>query len=132
MMLSFAASTDAGQFKTLNTEDLGVGGSVLATSSPKNTGNTMEMEVFEFRTAAEGGTYSCNILANVTGKTLNIALVGVSAAIISSCSAQPGGTCSTSPTGLAGNVKFQCLVATEFGVPVVGADPVYRMSVNRS
>lgn len=132
MMLGFAASTDAGQFKTLNTQDLVVGDAVQATSSAKNTGDAMEMEVFEFTTAPEGGTYSCNILANFTGRTLNIALVGVAAAIITSCSAEPGGTCSTSPTGLAGNVKFQCLVATQFGAPVVGGDPVYRMSVNRS
>jgi hypothetical protein len=132
MVFAFPASVDAGQFKTLNTESLGVGGSVEATSSPKNTGPAMDMEVFEFRTAAAGGTYSCRILANSTGRILNIHLVGTGGRLVSSCSADPltGGTCSTAPTLLLGDRKFHCVVASS--IAVIGVNPTYVMSVNRS
>lgn len=132
MVFGFAAPVNAGQFKTLNTQNLGVGGSVQATSSPKNSGQAMEMEVFEFGSAAAGGTYSCRILANATGRTLNMRMVAANGTIPGSCSAAPGGTCSTPPTPILGNLKFQCLVTTSNGAPVIGANPTYLMSVNRS
>jgi hypothetical protein len=125
-----ATAAQAGQFKTLNTASLAVGASVQAYSSPQNTNDSMEMEVFEWPTPAAGGTYSCDILLNETGRVLNISLIGVNGTVINSCSAAAGGSCSTPIVGLAANTKFQCLTATSFGAPV-GAGVYYSMSVQR-
>jgi hypothetical protein len=89
-----ATAAQAGQFKTLNTGDLAAGGSVQAYSSPQNTNQSMEMEVFEWPSAAAGGNYSCDILYNGTGRVLNMSLIGVNGTAINSCSAANGGSCS--------------------------------------
>ena len=131
MVFGFAAPIDAGQFKTLNTEGLGLGGSVLVTSSPKNTGQSMEMEVFEFRTAPVANVYSCRILANATGRTLNIRLIGVNGLPLSSCSAPPGSTCSTAPQSLLANQKFHIQVATANNAYTYEAIAILRAAVAR-
>ncbi|HXH08477.1 MAG TPA: hypothetical protein VNP04_01695 [Alphaproteobacteria bacterium] len=120
----------AGQFKTLNTAGLGVGGSISAHSSPKNFGQAMEMEVYEWPTASTGGNYRCQITSNSTGQTLNLRLIGVNGTIISSCAAANGGTCSTPTAALVGNLKFMCLVATQFGAPV-SSSAHYVIAVQR-
>ena len=126
-----ATGVQAGQFKTLNTGNLAVGGSVQAFSSPQNTNQAMEMEVFEWLTPSIGGSYSCNILNNETGRILHMSLIGVNATVINSCSAAAGGgSCSTPIVGLAGDTKFMCLTATSFGAPVAPG-VFYSMSVQR-
>ena len=125
-----ATGAQAGEFKTLNTGNLGVGGSVQAYSSPQNTNDAMEMEVFEWVTPTIGGSYSCDIAPNETGKVLNMSMIGVAGGVIGSCSAAAGGSCSTPITSLAGNTKFMCLAATSYGSPV-GAGAYYSMSVQR-
>ena len=52
MVIGLGGDALAGQFKTLNTAGLAVGAQVSAHSSPKNTGAAMEMEVYEWPTAA--------------------------------------------------------------------------------
>ena len=64
--LLVASAAQAGQFKTLNTANLASGGSVQAFSSPQNTNQAMEMEVFEWQTPSASGIYSCDILFNGT------------------------------------------------------------------
>jgi hypothetical protein len=123
-------AAQAGQFKTLNTANLGAGGFVQAYSSPQNTNNAMEMEAFEWPSVAVGGSYSCNILYNGTGRVLNVSLIGVNGTVINSCSAAAGGSCSTPIISLAGNTKFQCLTSTSFGAPVA-AGVFYSISVQR-
>jgi hypothetical protein len=124
-----ATAAHAGQFKTLNTGGLAAGGSVQAYSSPQNTNQSMEMEVFEWPSTA-GGSYSCNILYNGTGRVLNMSLIGVNGTVINSCSAGVSGSCSTPIAALAGGTKFQCLTSTAFGAPVA-AGVYYSMSVQR-
>lgn len=125
-----ATGAQAGQFKTLNTGNLAVGGSVQAYSSPQNTNDSMEMEVFEWLTPTIGGSYSCDILFNGTGRVLNMSLIGVAGTVINSCSAAAGGSCSTPIIGLAGDTKFMCLTATSFGAPVAPG-VYYSMTVQR-
>jgi hypothetical protein len=113
------AAAQAGEFKTLNTNTLAAGGSVTAVTTPKDPipltafGGAIEMESFEFQTSPAGGSYHCQIVANNTNKTLNISLIGVNATVINSCSAAAGGTCNTPAVGLVGDLKFQCLLATQ-------------------
>ena len=90
----------------------------------------MEMEVFEWPSTAAGGSYSCNILYNGTGRVLNMSLIGVNGTVINFCSAGVSGSCSTPITALAGGTKFQCLTSTAFGAPVA-AGVYYSMSVQR-
>jgi hypothetical protein len=125
-----ATGAQAGQFKTLNTENLAVGGSVQAYSSPQNTNQAMEMEVFEWPTPSIGGSYSCNILYNGTGNVLHMSLIGVNGTVINTCSAAAGGSCDTPIIGLAGDTKFMCLTATQFGAPVAPG-VYYSISVQR-
>jgi hypothetical protein len=123
-------AAQAGQFKTLNTQSLAVGASVIAHSSPKNSGSAIEMEIFEWPSASTGGKYRCNILSNSTGTTLTIRLIGVTATPLGSCSALPGGSCSTPIIGLLGDFKFLCIVATSNN-GLAGVNAHYVMSVSR-
>lgn len=113
------AAAQAGEFKTLNTSTLPAGGSVTAETTPKDpipltaSGGAIEMESFEFQTTPAGGNYFCQIVANNTNKTLNISLIGVNATVINSCSATPTHSCNTPAIGLLGDLKFQCLLATQ-------------------
>lgn len=113
------AAAQAGEFKTLNTSTLPAGGSVTAETTPKDpipltaSGGAIEMESFEFQTTPAGGNYFCEIVANGTNKTLNISLIGVNATVINSCSAAPTKSCNTPAIGLLGDLKFQCLLATQ-------------------
>jgi hypothetical protein len=112
-------SSEAGQYKTLNTETLAVNTSRVVNSSPQNTGAAAEMEVYEFRSAVAGGKYSCAVLGNATGTALNLRLLGVNGSQLASCTAAPGLGCSTPVLAFVGNLKFICLVATQNGSPVV-------------
>jgi hypothetical protein len=132
LVMGGAAVAEAGQFKTLNTSGLGVGGQVTAYSSPKNNGSSMEMETYEWATASGGGTYRCRLLSNATSRALNIRLVGVNGTVINSCTTAAGGTCDAPSIGLAGGVKFQCLVATSFGTTIPSDASWYRMGVQRN
>ena len=123
-------AAEAGQFKTLNTESLAVGASVIAHSSPKNSGTAIEMEIFEWRSASAGGSYRCNILSNKAGTTLTIRLIGVTATPLGSCNAPPGGSCSTPIISLLGDFKFLCIVATSNN-GLASANGHYIMSVSR-
>jgi hypothetical protein len=130
-VLLAVSTAHAGQFKTLNTGSLAVGGFLGGYSSPQSTNNSMEMETYEFLTSSAGGNYYCQILYNGTGKTMNVALIGVNATVISSCSAAAGSSCNTSSIGLAGTTKFQCLYATSFGAPISpGLGPYYAWGVH--
>jgi hypothetical protein len=120
----------AGQFKTLNTAGLAEGQQQTAVSSPKNSGLAMEMEVYEWTSRSAGGYYQCRILSNFTGEPLTITFMGVNGTIIDSCTAPAGGTCDVPAYNLFGNLKFQCLVATGYGSPVISTN-TYKMAVRR-
>jgi hypothetical protein len=126
------APTDvkAGQYKTLSTELLEAGSFVPATSSPKNSGSAMELEVYEFKTAA-GASYRCEILTNVTGVSLNIRLIHVTGVEVASCIAPAAGACNTAYVAFGPHLKPLCLVATAPNSAVVGANPIYTMAVKR-
>jgi|SoiMethySBSTD1v2_1073268.scaffolds.fasta_scaffold190103_3 hypothetical protein len=122
----------AGQYKTLNTETLNPGQELRVTSSPKNTGQAMEIEVYEWQTTpALSGTYRCNIRANNTGRQLILRHFGVNGQLLSTCTATNGATCSTLAIALFGNLKFLCMVSTQNNSPVLGVIPSYQMSVSR-
>ena len=123
-------AAQAGQFKTLDTQSLAVGASIVAHSSPKNSGPAIEMEIFEWPSASTGGTYRCNILSNSTGTTLTIRLIGVNATSLGSCSALPGGSCSTTAVSLLPDFKFLCIVATSNN-GLAKPNAHYVMSVSR-
>jgi hypothetical protein len=126
-----STASQAGQFKTLSTENLAVGGSLRVFSSPLNNGAAAEMEVYEFRSATAGGFYRCNIAQNNTGQSINLVMLGVNATVIGSCTAPPGGgSCGTPTKSLIGNLKFMCVAATGNGSPVI-AGARYILSVSR-
>jgi hypothetical protein len=118
MVFGLGGDAVAGQFKTLNTAGLAVGAQISAHSSPKNTGAAMEMEVYEWPTAAGGGSYRCRILSNTSGVTLNLREIGVNGTVVGSCAAANGGTCDTPTLGHVGNLKFMCIVSSANGQPV--------------
>ena len=124
---------EAGQYKTLSTETLAAGAQLQATSSPKNSGIAMELDVYEFKAAAGGAQYRCRITANGTGQPLGLAFVRVDGTVIGRCVAAVGGSCSTvySVPGITGGNKPLCLVHTGLNQLVVGANPTYTMAVQR-
>ena len=128
--LLVSTSSEAGQYKTLNTENLFVNAILRVQSTPLNTGQAAEMEVYEWRSAATGGNYRCNIQANTTGQSLNLRWLGVNGTQIGTCTAPVGGNCSTATLGLVGNLKFICLVSTQNGAPV-SVNARYLFSVTR-
>jgi hypothetical protein len=129
-VLVFSGEAPAGQFKRIIGGGLTDGGGfVFAHASPRNFGNAMEMDVYEFETPASD-SYRCGILNNNTGRSLNVRLVGVNGTIINSCATPVNGTCATPFVGLFGGLLFQCTVSTGFGSPVT--DPAYyRFFVQR-
>ena len=128
--LLVSTSSEAGQYKTLNTESLAVNTTLRVQSTPLNTGAAAEMEVYEWRSAAGGGSYRCNIRANTTGRSLNLRVLGVNGTQIGTCTAPNGGNCSTAILSVVGNLKFICLVTTQNGAPV-SANRDYLFSVSR-
>lgn len=129
-LLALADTAQAGQFKRLNASGLAVGGQIAALASPQNQGAAMEMDVYEFQTPTNGGSFRCRILTNTTGQTLNLRFIGVNGTIIASCAAANNGSCDAGTFSLVGNLLFQCLVATQNGAPVI-ADARYTFVVER-
>jgi hypothetical protein len=124
-------STDpaiGGQFKRLNASVLAAGAQISAFASPQNQGAAMEMDVYEYLSAA--ASYRCRILRNATGRTLNLRRIGVNGTVGASCAAPPLGTCDLPFASHGGNLLFQCIVATQNGAPVV-AGAQYVVAVQR-
>ena len=119
----------AGQFKRFNASGLALGGQVYAWASPLNQGAAMEMDVYEYLSAAT--SYRCRILYNNTGRQLTLARLGVNGAIQASCTTPVNGTCDLPYVLHAGGLLFQCLVATGNGAPV-GAGSLYAIAIQRS
>jgi hypothetical protein len=132
-MLLAPTGVEAGQYKTLSTETLAAGAQVQATSSPKNSGIAMELDVYEFKAVAGGAQYRCRITANATGQPLGLTFIRVDGIPIGSCVAPVGGSCNTvySVPGITGGNKPLCLVHTGLNRLVVGANPTYTMAVQR-
>jgi hypothetical protein len=123
----------AGQYKTLSAETLAPGAQVQATSSPKNSGIAMELDVYEFKAVAGGAQYRCRITTNGTGQPLGLKFIRVDGTVIGSCVAPPGGGCNTvySVPEIGGGNKPLCLVHTGLNLLVVGRNPTYTMAVQR-
>jgi hypothetical protein len=118
-----------GQFKRLNASTLAAGAQITAFASPVNQGAAMEMDVYEYLSAA--ASYRCRILRNATGRTLNLRRIGVNGTITASCAAPPAGTCNLPFALHVGNLLFQCTVATQNGAPVpIGSQ--YVIAVQRA
>ena len=118
----------AGQFKRLDASTLAPGAQVTALASPQNQGAAMEMDAYEYQSAAT--SYRCRITFNNTGEALNLRVIGVNGAVAFSCATPVNGTCDTPFVGHAGNLLFQCLVATGNGSPVA-AGSAYGFAVQR-
>ena len=125
------SQAEAGEFKTLNTAGLGVGGQVTAYSSPKNNGPAMEMEVFEWASSLSGGSYRCRITQNATARVLNIRLIGINGTIVNSCTTSAGGVCDAPTVSVVSNAKFMCIVATQNGTTIPSDSSWYQMAVQR-
>jgi hypothetical protein len=124
-----AAGAQAGEFKTLNTQSLPVGGVIHAYSSPKNTSSAMEMEVYEWQTPA-GGTYNCGIDLSNGVPPLHVNLIGLTGAPLASCTTVSG-TCTTPTISLGGGFKFMCTVSSGAGSAAIGDLAWYRIAVKR-
>jgi len=123
----------AGSFKTLDTAGLAIDAQIQVRSSPKSTPEgAIEMEVYEWQTAPEGGVYQCRILVNNTGQPLSIRLVGLDGNISASCSAIAGSACDTAANSFVGDAKFQCLVATSATTDAVVQGANYKMAIQRT
>src|SRR4051794_14138664 len=123
-----AAGAQAGEFKTLNTQSLPVGGVIHAYSSPKNTSTAMEMEVYEWQTPSAGGTYTCGIDLSSGVPPLHVNLIGLTGIPLASCT---GTTCTTPTIGLGGGFKFMCTVSSGAGAASPGDLAWYRITVKR-
>jgi hypothetical protein len=118
----------AGQFKRLDASTLAPGTQVSALASPQNQGAAMEMDAYEYLSAA--ASYRCRITFNSTGEALNLRVIGVNGTVAFSCTTPVNGTCDTPFVAHAGNLLFQCLVATGNGSPVT-ASSAYVFAVQR-
>lgn len=132
-VLLATSGVEAGQYKTLSTETLAAGAQLQATSSPKNSGVAMELDVYEFKAVVGGAQYRCRITANGTGQPLGMTFLRVDGTVIGSCVAPAGGACSTvySLPAITGGNKPLCIVHTGLNLLVQGANPTYRMAVQR-
>jgi hypothetical protein len=118
----------AGQFKRINASTLAAGASILSWASPQNTGAAMEMDVYEYFSAAT--SYRCRIQYNNTGRALTLARLGVNGVIQASCTTPVNGTCDLPYVLHAAGLVFQCLVATGNGAPVA-AGSIYAFTIQR-
>jgi len=122
----------AGQFKRLSrVATLAAGAQVVAFSSPQNQGAAMEMDVWEYLSAPAGASYRCRITSNNTGRQLRLSRVGVNGAVQAVCITPVNGTCDHPFVAHAGNLLFQCTVATGNGSPVTTGS-VYGFAVQRA
>ena len=126
--LALSADVLAGQFKRMGS---GPGFTpVFAYSSPMTYGQAMEMEAYEFTSGTTTDNFRCAIIQNRTNRPLNLRFVGVNATVVGSCTAPVGGNCVTPVFSCLPNLKFWCVVATQYPAPVaVGG--WYQMSVQR-
>ena len=121
----------AGQFKRLTGSNLlGVGGSISAHASPRNQGTAMEMDVYEYQSAAVAANYRCSITQNSTGRALRLRRIGVDGSITATCITAINGVCSLPLVAHAANLLFQCTVATASSQPV-SATAHYTIAVQR-
>lgn len=123
-----SADAGAGQFKRINASTLAAGASILTWASPQNTGAAMEMDVYEYFSAA--ASYRCRIQYNNTGRAITLARLGVNGTIQASCTTAVNGTCDLPYVGHAAGLVFQCLVATGNGSPVA-AGSLYAHTIQR-
>jgi hypothetical protein len=126
--LLFGTTALAGQFKRLDASSLAPGAQVSALASPQNQGAAMQMDAYEYLSAA--ASYRCRITFNSTGEALNLRVIGVNGTVAFSCTTAVNGTCDTPFVAHAGDLLFQCLVATGNGSPVA-AGSAYVFGVQR-
>src|SRR5262249_38596537 len=86
--------------------------------------------VFEYLSAPAGASYRCRITVNGTGRALTLARIGVNGAVQASCTTPVNGTCDLPFVLHAGNLLFQCIVATSNGAPLA-AGPAYGFAGRR-
>src|SRR3954469_20116068 len=122
-----AAGAQAGEFKTLNTQSLPVGGVIHAYSSPKNTSSAMEMEVYEWQKSVTGPS-TCGIDLSSGIPPLHVNLIGLTGTPLASCT---GTTCTTPTIGLGGGFKFMCTVSSGAGSSTPSDGAWYRIAVKR-
>jgi hypothetical protein len=126
-----AGQAVAGQFKRLSrVATLAIGAQASAVASPQNQGAAMEMDVWEYLSAPAGASYRCRITANHTGRQLRLARIGVTGTVQASCITPVNGTCDLPFVAHAGNLLFQCTVATGNGLPVTTGS-LYGFAVQR-
>jgi hypothetical protein len=122
LAMSFHTSALGGQYKTLDASHLNIGEEIAVHSSPMNSGRAMEIDVYEWMAARSVvPLYICRIVANNTGRTLNLSMIDVTANnIISSCSAPRGGGACETPFQVHPeiDIKLLCIVGTENNSPV--------------
>jgi hypothetical protein len=130
-VLVSGGSAIAGQFKRLTrVASLAPGAQVGAFSSAQNQGAAMEMDAYEYLSAPAGASYRCRITSNGTGRALTLARLGVNGTIQASCTTAVNGTCDLPFVFHAGNLLFQCIVATGNGSPVTTGS-TYAFAVQR-
>jgi hypothetical protein len=127
-LLVAGGDVGAGQFKRINASGLAAGALILTWASPQNQGAAMEMDVYEYLTAA--AAYRCRIGYNSTGRQLTLARLGVNGTIQASCTTPVNGVCDLPYVSHAGGLLFQCLVATGNGSPVA-AGSLYAFAIQR-
>jgi hypothetical protein len=128
--VALAATAEAGQFKRLETTTLPIGGFVDGFSSAQNHNVAMQGDVFEFVTPA-GGTFTCGIVANNTGRALTVRLISLTGSTLQTCTTPVNGGCTTPAQGLGGNFLFQCTVFGPGGGLPANANSIYILRVSR-
>ena len=130
--LAVGDSVGANQAKFVDAYSLAAGQQRVIHASPQNWGAAMTQDVYWFTTTEDSATgfYRCRITSNATGRTLNVRMLDQAAALLGSCAAANGGTCSTPIRTLAGESMYTCLVATSAGNPV-SASAHYAVAIQR-
>ena len=80
---------------------------------------------------AGAGSYRLRILQNSTGQELNLRLIGLTGAQLTSCATAANGLCDTPSIALGANFLFQATIATGAGNPV-GAGALYTIAIQRT
>jgi hypothetical protein len=127
MALAISTNALAGSYQTI--EGVPNSGAVALHVTPRNQGAAAEATVIAWNSVAD--SFRCGITQNSTGRALNLVWMGVNGTIISSCTTAINGTCNTGTFGVVGGLEFQCLVYTQNGQPVLGANPHFTVEVRR-